>query len=379
MPARLGAGSASWMSARRDLAAFVGGVLALSPAAAGGAEPDAGAGARATVVHLVGDAGASSELAALLGELLGQGHVRAVVSSDDRFDPALWLDAGEDALLVFVVPDRAGRLSLYFRAPPGERFLVRELSLPHGLDAVGREMVGQVVESSVAALLHSATAGIDRAQARIELARQRRENEVSGPPPPSVTGPGPRRWSALFAIRYDAAWSGSDLGAVHGPGLELGLFRVVSAAVEPDALCIGAAAIAEWALPQSLASRALDAEIDAASARLLASVEWRHGRHHSVIAALGGGADLVWARTTAVHDRAIAPAGESRRAIPTARAEVAYGVGVGAWRAALALFADVALEGTDYALQTSSGAVTLATPWRIRPGASLSFTFRPSF
>jgi len=78
---------------------------------------------------------------------------------------------------------------LYFRAPDGKGFLVRDVPLGSGLDALGRESIAQVVEASLVSLLHSG-AGLSRAAFERELGSEPtsatpREAESAVPNAPS--------------------------------------------------------------------------------------------------------------------------------------------------------------------------------------------------
>jgi len=68
---------------------------------------------------------------------------------------AVWLDLSSREHVRIVLADAGG-----------DRFLVRDLRLATGLDPVGREQVGHVVESAVAALLEGGTIGLSREAAR---------------------------------------------------------------------------------------------------------------------------------------------------------------------------------------------------------------------
>jgi hypothetical protein len=367
--------------------------LAASARASGDEASESGTAPPIAIVHLIGQAGESADLAALLRELLGHKQIAADVISEPRFEPDQLTDpAALHTLIAFVVMDDANRARLYFRAPSGERFLLRELPLPSGLDALGREAVGQVVESSVEILVRSTTTGMDRTQIREELARERGEpTELSPPPmrsdvPPWRADLRPRphpsvrhdRWRLWLALRYAGAWSGPQLGPVHGPGAELGFMRAVPSGGS-NRLSFGPTAIVERTFPQELRASTLDAQIDAIGTRLLVGLDWRQGALHSLSARAGAGADFVRARPTVARDPSVTPAAGSSKVLPVARVEVGDAIGDRLWRVGVTLFVDVALERTDYELQTPSGSLVLAAPWAARPGIALAFGFNPSF
>ena len=141
----------------------IGLTLALLFGAANGA-----AQARERVlITLTAAASQSTELRSVLSELLERDDIEVRFSLRARFGSAelLRVSASDEAVEAFVVPNSADRVRLYFRAPDGQRFLVRDVVLPSGLDAVGRELIAQIVDASVVALLRSAV-GISRAQVK---------------------------------------------------------------------------------------------------------------------------------------------------------------------------------------------------------------------
>src|SRR5450432_3310235 len=115
-----------------------------SPAEAGGTSRDRAA------ITLVADAARSPELRSVLNELLERDNIDARFTERTRFGSGELLDANstERTVGVFIVPSGRGTARVYFRAPDGERFLVREVTLSSGFDALGRELIAQIVEAS---------------------------------------------------------------------------------------------------------------------------------------------------------------------------------------------------------------------------------------
>jgi len=138
-------------------------------------------GDEASIV-LVGAAARDPELKALLGELLERRRVHARISEQDGFgrEQLLHTEGAGSGVLVFVVPGLGGNVRLYFRAPDGERFLLRSVLLRAGFDDVGRELVGQVVETAVSSLLDSGD-GLTREQAQLALTNEEAASRTTQP------------------------------------------------------------------------------------------------------------------------------------------------------------------------------------------------------
>ncbi len=342
------------------------------PTGASAPQPEAADGA--TIV-LIGEVGGSKPLAALLVELLERQGVRVRFLGEPRFEPAHLLsgDASDRAVWVFVelTAPRAARLS--FRGPQARRFLLRDLELRDGLDDFGLELIGQVVESSVAALLHS-SAGMSREQAMQTLADQSAPVDhmaVRGDHAPVASSVSSReaRFGAWVGLRYAAEWSGSSLGVAQGPGGEVG-------AEWRGPVLLRATFSAERWFSQSLASPEVDASIQGWPLRLSADVGLPVGRWQSWLFALGGGFDVIRVEPQLGSQSSVALAPANTRLVPMLRAEVRYELGVGPWRLVLAGFTDVSLVDTHYDLDLGNSAEPLAVPSRLRPGVALIVAWR---
>jgi len=69
-----------------------------------------------------------------------------------------------------------------------DRFVVRRVSLPHGLDEIGREEIGQIVRSALLAVRAGPDETLNRAEARAEVARWTQPRPTRARPTP---GPAP--------------------------------------------------------------------------------------------------------------------------------------------------------------------------------------------
>ena len=357
--------------------------LAGSPARGANEGPGV-TGAPTADVRLVGAASRAPELAALLKELLAQHGIATRSTSQTTFDTADLLEGRRETpdLVAFVVLDLDHRARLYFRAPAGDRFLLREVTLPNDLDAMGREVVAQIVETSVDVLLRTPLAGMTRAQMRSALANTVPPSGLRSDTAPS-RGPripeAPPRWVARFTLRYSAAWWGPALKAGHGPGLEAGFAaRLGRSRGDGQALMLGATALVERPFTQALATPVLDASIDPLSVRWLVDLDWTLGAHELDLRA-GGGADFIQASPTRAHNDAVTLAPATTRTVPALRLALGYAVGGASWRVSAEVFADVALLRSPYELAMVSGSTTLASPWSVRPGVALSVSYRVPF
>ncbi|HXT99883.1 MAG TPA: hypothetical protein VN903_02760, partial [Polyangia bacterium] len=133
--------------------------IALAFAAAAalvGASGVARAESRNAVVVLLGDTRDRPDLAAVLSELLQRQDVDVRFERQEKLDTGELLAGKNDrAVRIFVELRGPNEAALYFRSPRARRYLLRRLELRDGLDEVGRELIAQVVASSVDSLLRS--------------------------------------------------------------------------------------------------------------------------------------------------------------------------------------------------------------------------------
>jgi hypothetical protein len=362
-------------------------------------------GSRAADVRLVGGAAGNAALATLLRELLDRHAISARVTSQEHFDPEelLGSESPAHAIVAFVDLEGEREVRLYLRDPAGDRFLLRELTLSHGLDELGREAIAQVVESSVDVLLRTPSAGLSRGQARTALAQSKpaggsetaQPREVgpapspkgapyspataSQPPSADLGRAGGPRTLARFEVHYAGAWSGSSLGAAHGPGIGLGAARAISGSLaERRALTLGATAFVERPFTQTLATGQLDASIDTIATRLAVDLAWLLGAN-TLSVSTGAGADFIQATPTRAREPGVTLAPGTAHTIPALRFALAYSIGGAWWQIGVQAFVDADLIRDRYQLATSSDSVVLATPWQVRPGAALTALYRFAF
>lgn len=338
------------------------------------------------VIVLVGEAGEDSELAEVVAELLMRQDVRPRIEKRPQFSPGELTAGGEDerAVWVFVVRESPAVARLYFRGPHAKRFLLRDLTVSAATDEVSHELVGQVVQSSVVALLRS-SAGITRDEVRAELTRMHRVR-VDDALRPDPSSSSPSAWRGWVALRYGAQWAGADLGLAHGPGAELGLAWRRRAVRSPEIMTsdaspgvvLRARLVAERWFPQTITASELVATVQTFPLRGLLDLGWRTGGMHMLLVGLGAGVDVTTATPEAARSTSVALAAPRTHAVPVLRTELAYAVGGGPFRLVTTLYADVSAFATHYDLELVDGSQRLATLWPVRPGASLSIAWCPA-
>jgi hypothetical protein len=353
-----------------------------------GNQPDR-AGARALVV-LVGEAAKSEELTAVLSELLEREHVALEFERKTRFRPSAILAASQGDSRVWVFISSTQRVAkLYFRGPSGNRFLLRKLELQRGLDEVGRELIAQVVETSVLTLLRS-EAGLSREQVRADLAdmsEPRDENSSEdalpgaedgaivaqpAPPPPADEPAAKAARSALeleLAARGVFKWTGSDLGADHGLGAETGLSYHF-----PTRLFLRARLVFEYGFGQEITTPALSATVHTTAFRGGIDVGSAFGMS-ALACGIALGADRVRIEPETAFDASLVLAGGKSSTIAVVRLEARYELTAGIFRMAAGVFGDVPLVDTHYDVRGDSGLERIAEPWAVRPGALLTLGF----
>jgi hypothetical protein len=338
----------------------------------------------ATVVF-VGDNAGRNELAAVLVELLQRNGVRVRLLSEPRFEPASLLSGGEGdrTVRVFIELRDPHMARLYFRGPEARRFLLRELEMRDGLDEFGRELIAQVVESSVTALLHS-SAGLSRDQVRAALVEQ---NQLPAPdsiprdeaPHAQRASEDVARFTGWLGLKYAGQWSGSDLGGVHGPGGEIGIeWRggASSRSAERTPIVRTTFSAERW-FSQTVTSQQVKASLQSWPLRLGVDVGWPRAHGQTWLFGLAGGVDLTRIEPEA-GDPSVTASAASVDVVPMLRAALRYEFGTGPWRLAFTAYADVSLLATHYDLARGSSFERLAAPWPVRPGAALVLAWQPT-
>jgi hypothetical protein len=321
-------------------------------------------------IVLVGALSEQRELSLLIRELLDRNAIPSEITRVDRLQPdALFAAEGRDILVLLASTD-PHHVRLQFRSPDGERYLLRRLSLPQGLDAAGRELVGQVIESSVVALVRTRE-GLTRDEAKREMVREdapvtpesgRQSSPIAAA---ALTGAAEPTWQLRLALRYATRWSGAELGMAHGPGVVAGLRwgRARSFGVE-----LGF----DRSFPQALNRSALSADVQVGSAHALFELRWSLTRRQALRFAFGPALEL--ARVTPLHAAVgVALAPKQLDSVPAFRTELGYELAGNHYSLGVAAALDVWLIRTHYELAGATESEELATPGLVRPGVVIWF------
>jgi len=123
-------------------------------------------------IRLVGSPPRAADIERVVNELLSREAIDVTWSRVAALhtDEILVLDPQQPGLGVWLDLRLPSEVSLYFRDGAGERFIIRRLPLAGAPDEVGVEAVGQIVESSVVALLEQRTETLSRSEAVAVLA-----------------------------------------------------------------------------------------------------------------------------------------------------------------------------------------------------------------
>jgi len=330
-------------------------------------------------IILVSEDPAAEQLLKLIEELLSQHGIESTVSRRARFDPSALLDAADtDVVRVFIGLDGATRARLFVRGPSGQRFLLRQVALEHGLDAVGRELIAQVVESAVETLSASSDSGLTRAQASAELGRESARSTAPPVAPPPVTprlndaraSRPPRRRPALsleLGAGYVASYAGPELDVAQGLALEL------AAGVGYRGRWLRVRVEAERFLPQQLHVSELAASLQTTSARAGLELGQRFNAAHALALTFTAGADWTRVQPGAARVAGFKPAAPHSATGVALRPGLRYELRHAPWFVAFAQFLDVPLAVTHFDLRDAQGQHRRATPWRVHPAAALSF------
>ena len=301
----------------------------------------------------------------------------------DKLDPADVLrdrrDGDGAAVRVWVDLTSATRARLYF-ATRSERFLVRDVDLSGHFDEVDRAALGEVLDSSVGALVANERAGLTRAEAEAVLAHRETPappSAIAAPAPVLAASggeaPAPSRWAVGFFYAGQAQSDGPALD--HGPGLTL---AVAAFPRWPQVHATGRGPIVfasgQYRLPIHEQTPRVGVALYTIAAR--AGVECGPLLWSRLRVRLGAGVDFVHVTPestdhavtlTSVHWSTSFVASAALRANLVERPHRF-------WISAV-LLADVLPTSVRYDLAVDATTETVFAPWRIRPGLTVELTF----
>lgn len=330
------------------------------------------------VVEVVatGEASTTSALEQLVRELVAELPVRLAWSDSRAIDPrqVLVRHAGDRRVVVRAWVDLSDkkRAKIYVANGESERFIVRFIPEPSGYDAVAREALGQILESSIAAFVTQKDAGIAREDAVQQVAD-------ANPPsvgvvverPPEKPRPAQRtrrvRAAPSTTLELGLAYRGAVLDSAkaiqHGVVLSLG--AAFGAAAGGPRFVLGASAgyLAKTRLENAKIGLGLSAE----TARVAAGLEGDATRRLALGALLGGGLDVVSvepiersaATRTQPSSRDIEP---FLSFLGTVKYRLTPGLGL-----LFAFGTELDLSRPIYDVEGAGGVTPVFTPWLLRP------------
>lgn len=297
-------------------------------------------------------------------------------SSTDHFDKRdVLATAPRDsdvAVRAWVDLSHAGATHLYFANGPADRFLVRDLQLSPATTALDREVLGQVLELSVTALLENAEWSLDRSQAE-SLLDPDAHPEPAPKPRDAISASRPSARPPLEVATFYAAQAyAPEVPVVQGPGM------AAVASVLPRRFTLSLWASAQYQLPVDLDRDGIGVRLWSAAARGGVEVAVRVGRagrgpFSNAFFALAVGAGCDFVRVTPLPGSVDATAS---LATPYWSLDPVVGVVL---RAQVQLAPHVDLEvaplvdfyvdPAHYDFRTAGVVSTVLSPFSVRPGA----------
>lgn len=289
------------------------------------------------------------------------------------------------------------RAILYVVDTRGDRFLVRVLSVPGGYDEVARESLGNILESTLDALLLGGEVGLSRASATAQV-----ERELGSLDDPSRDGTDVATFEVATADTPDTPLPGlaplSEEAVNRAPAHSVGLFDAIllGASVDtlrdtealrvapqlstyifgatPAALAVFGGLSAGYSLPATWSGAEAGVELHGPSLRLLGGVR-RRGLGATWRAAAGVGVELLHVSPRAYHNDA-RPVDAFWIASPLLCGRLAFEPELtDRWFLSFALGADLDLAGHHFDIDRAGTRSTVLQPWRVRPVALVALGF----
>lgn len=316
---------------------------------------------------------AAAALRPVVNERLADLEVRFNLHEEKVWRPHAILDAAADARdgvpRVWIDLRDDHEAKLLFWQPSQQRFALRRVALPRGLDTVGKESIGLVLRVAIEALVSGASFDLTTTEMQRILEPEEPEAPVVVEEAPAQPAASPKflpkrealqvQLGALYGARYLAASQPTS----HGPGLVFHLGR-------PGGH-FAAIGWFQYLLPVEVIAPALSSRFAALTS--LAGVQWHTSLGAGICVSVAGlaGADLNWIRSQAGEREPVLPTGDKLVASPIFRSMVRLSHRTRLAEIGLDVFADVDVLGARYRVETLTGPVTILESARIRPGAAL--------
>ncbi|HXN32119.1 MAG TPA: hypothetical protein VN894_09665 [Polyangiaceae bacterium] len=253
------------------------------------------------------------------------------------------------------------RMRIYFANWNSERFLVREVPLPAGLNELALESVGQVIASSLSALMTDENAGLSRAEMTSVIERTR-----SAPEPPRSRTAWGATWGAFYAVQAFAPeqWVEQGPGLMAKVGQREGSWRTAGWVS------------GQYQLPETVDTGLIGVRLDTVALRAGAEVSRALSPRLGLALRGGLGGDVIHiaprrgsaAKTSLQPERFTWGYAAQVALACTVRLDAGFALSV-------ALIADADLDMRHYDVAVDGLTIRALTPWWVRPGLMAGVTW----
>jgi hypothetical protein len=334
----------------------------------------------------------------LVSELLERDGIAVHTSRTESIEAKTILSDhdGSTAIYIWIDIRRPNEARLFLTSSDGERVVIRRVRLPDGLDELGREAIGQIVESSALALASGVRLGMSRDEAQRVMTTEQPgqaapEGNAAHPGGAGSAAPASVGASHPAASDPSSARSGQAAPVSYRVGLGYAAAAFIKAAAVEHGPLLGAALSSgrsspelvlgvsgQYHVPVSVSTSEVALTFDGASFRVEAGPQFWMGRRAWFEALAAGGLDVV----RVLPERAVEPALALAPAavFVNGAARITVTAGQRVWPSlavAISAFADISLARTHYDVHLRGVTFPTLTPWPVRPGLSLTLWLLP--
>jgi len=327
---------------------------------------------RVEVTLVAGSPPCSPLLREVVGEQLGDVTPDLVWVCRERIDPEEPFrsdGAGAGAIRIAIELRAGAEARLTLGDTRSDRFVVRRVPLPNGLDEVGREQIGQIVRFATLALRSGSGMTLSRTEARAAIASWPAPPAREASPPSLAQPPRQPRWAVDLGPMWSASIFSREIPLVH----ELAI-RAAAGGVTSH---LWGWVEAGYRLPASERADPIGVELSAASLRL--GLAGGQARTRSLSFSGGAGIGLYRVRFAPIGAASsVQPAAPD--AFWSAGARLILSADLRATTRltiAAMLACDITAEDVHYDLRGADGSARrVLTAFRVAPGLGISVAWR---
>jgi hypothetical protein len=270
-------------------------------------------------------------------------------------------DVGPGAARAWVDCSRSDRVRIYFANWNSERFLLRDVPLPGGWNELGLESLGQVIESSLSALIANDKTGMSRAEMTSVL------KEAPGIEP---VAPQPPAWSATWGAFYAVQAFAPEQLIEQGPGL------IASLGQREGLWRLAAWISSQYRLPETIQTALIGVRLDTVAVRAGILLARALSARIALALYLGLGGDVVHIapRQGPSEHASLSPERFSWESAGQLALAGTVRVG-GAFVLSGAVLADADFSVGHYDVRVDGSTVRAVSPWSVRPGLMAGVTW----